>query len=99
MSVQDAIKESLGELVGEGLEEHTAEKIVDDIMHQEENGVGMQFVAEEVRKHAATCDAKDNTGAGIEDDVCENQVRPLKILKNILEAQLSASRGKEPSIG
>ena len=94
VSVQNAIKDSLGELVGEGLDEHTAEKIVDDIMHQDEDGEGMKFIAEEVRKHAASCDAKDDSGAGIEDDVCENQVRPLKILKNILEAQLSALEGK-----
>ena len=94
VTVQNALNDSLGELVGEGLDEHTAEKIVDDVMHQEEDGEGMQFLADEVRKHAASCDAKDNTGAGIEDDVCENQVRPLKILKNILEAQKSAIEGK-----
>lgn len=91
VSVQMAIKGALGELTGSDLDENTAEKIVDDMI---QGNFDSELILEEIKSNSKNCDVNDDSGAGVEGDICETQIRPLKIIRKIVQAQRDALAGK-----
>ena len=79
------------ELTGDQLEENTAEKLVDDFINGESN---LEFTLSKVKEETENCAVDDQSTAGIEGDVCELQVRPLKLIRDILVAQRDVANMK-----
>ena len=77
------MKQKLGELTGNKVDEGSAESIVEKFLSGEES---VDFVMNEVRNNLGNCDESIETNNENE-EVCEQQVKPLRLIRDIMQAQ------------
>ncbi len=86
VKIQEVMKKKLGELTGDKSDEGSAESIVEKFLSGDES---VDFVMSEVRDNLGKCDETTQTNDESE-PVCEQQVKPLRLIRDIMQAQKEA---------